>query len=411
MAALKYWVWLSTATGLSNRSRWLLLEHFSSPEDIYYAEPEQLRLVEGLTASQLASLENKSLVRAQQILEVCAAKEIFILTAQDAAYPHRLRSIYDAPILLYGRGAMPLFDDEATVAVVGTRSCTPYGIRTAEQLGYELGRQGAIVVSGLAKGIDAAAHCGALRGGGFVAGVLGCGIDVVYPASSRRLYEDVAATGVLLSEYPPGTPPERAHFPERNRIISGLSLGVVVVEAPERSGALITANMALEQGRDVFAVPGPIDASNSRGCNQLIRDGAGLVMDGWDVLEGYQSRFPHRLHCDPVRLPELPEDGIEPEQEKTAVSAKVVALEAEEKLPVLDLRENTAGLTDDQIHILRILNAQEGKLTDDVAVETDLPMRRVLSALTVLEIDGYIRQQSARRFVRTVELKEIEKEG
>ena len=405
MAALKYWVWLSTAKGLSNHSRWLLLEHFSSPEDIYYAEPEQLRLVEGLTASQLEALENKSLDRAQQILETCAEKEIFVLTAQDAAYPNRLRSIYDAPILLYGRGAMPLFDDEATIAMVGTRSCTPYGIQAAEQLGYELGRQGAIVVSGLAKGIDAAAHRGALRGGGFVAGVLGCGVDVIYPESSRRLYEDVAATGVLLSEYPSGTPPERSHFPERNRIISGLSLGVVVVEAPERSGALITANMALEQGRDVFAVPGPIYADSSRGCNQLIREGAGLVMDGWDVLEGYQSRFPHRLHCDKTRLPKLPEDGRGAEQEQPARPVE------EEKLPVLDLRKDTAGLTDDQIRILRILNAQEGKLTDDVAVETDLPVRRVLSALTVLEIDGYIRQQSARRFVRTVELNEIEKEG
>ncbi len=400
MAALKYWVWLSTAMGLSNRSRWLLLEHFSSPEDIYYAEPEQLRLVEGLTVSQLESLENKSLHRAQQILETCAAKDIFVLTAQDAAYPNRLRSIYEAPILLYGRGAMPLFDDEAAVAVVGTRSCTPYGIQAAEQLGYEMGRQGAIVVSGLAKGIDAAAHRGALRGGGFVAGVLGCGVDVVYPESSRRLYDDVAATGVLLSEYPPGTPPERSHFPERNRIISGLSLGVVVVEAPERSGALITANTALEQGRDVFAVPGPIYADSSRGCNQLIRDGAGLVMDGWDVLEGYQSRFPHRLHCDKTRVSDLPEKVKAPEAEKPAVPV------AEEKLPLLDLRKDTAGLTDDQIRILRILNAQEGKLTDDVAVETDLPVRRVLSALTVLEIDGYIRQQSARRFVRTVELKE-----
>ncbi len=405
MAALKYWVWLSTAKGLTNRSRWLLLEHFSSPEDIYYAEPEQLRLVEGLTPAQIEALEDKSLHRVQEILETCAAKEIFLLTAQDAAYPHRLRSIYDAPILLYGRGAMPLFDDEAAVAVVGTRSCTPYGVRTAEQLGYELGRQGAIVVSGLAKGIDAAAHCGALRGGGFVAGVLGCGIDVVYPKSSRRLYEDVAATGVLLSEYPPGTPPERSHFPERNRIISGLSVGVVVVEAPERSGALITANTALEQGRDVFAVPGPIDATSSRGCNRLIRDGAGLVMDGWDVLEGYQSRFPHRLHCDRTPLPERPEGARTSEPQEAALPAE------EETLPVLDLRTDMVGMTDDQIRILRILDAREGKLTDDVAVETDLPVRRVLSALTVLEIDGYIRQQGARRFVRTVELKETEKEG
>ena len=401
MAPLKYWLWLTNLPGLTNRSQWLLMEQFSSPEEIYYADEERLHLVEGLGTEQAALLRDKSLQRAEEILTQCAAKDIFIVTACDAAYPARLRNIYEAPLLLYGKGAMPLFDDEAAVAVIGTRKCTPYGVHAAESLGYEMAKQGALIVSGLAEGIDAAAHRGALRAGGFVAGVLGCGVDVVYPASSRRLYEDIAATGVLLSEYPPGSAPERWHFPARNRIISGLSVAAVVVEAPADSGALITAQLAGEQGRDVFAVPGPIDSPSSRGCNELIRDGAGLVMEAWDVLGGYQGRFPHRLHNDKAPLPKLPEGGVKAD-DTPAVPVP--------ELPVLDVGRNKEGLTDDQLRIIRLLDTKQGKLTDEVAEESGLPIRRVLSALTVLEMDGYAVQCSTRCFVRTVEIKE-EKKG
>ena len=402
MAALKYWVWLTTVEGLTNHSRWLLLEHFHSPEEIYYAETEQIRLVAGMNSAQAALLEKKSLQRAEEILSDCAAKDVFVITVQDAAYPSRLREIYNAPLLLYGKGAMPLFDDEAAVTVVGTRDRTPYGVQVAEELGYELAKQGAVVVSGLAKGIDAAAHRGALRAGGFTAAILGCGVDVVYPAENRRLYEYILATGVLLSEYPPGTRPEGWHFPERNRIMSGLSLATVVVEADRDSGALITARAALEQGRDVFAVPGPIHAPQSRGCNELIRDGAGLVTCGWDILQEYHNRFAHRLHPDKAVLPELPEGGAGQE----VAEAKPVV-----ELPVLNLAKNRGSLTDDQVQILRALDAEEGKLTDDIAEELALPVRRVLSAMTMLEIDGYVTQQGARRFVRAVEIMEEKKEG
>ena len=236
MAALKYWVWLTALPGLSNRSRLLLLERYGSPEDVYYADTEELALTEGLTPGQAQLLSDKSLTRADRILADCARGDIFLLTMQDAAYPARLRDIFDPPVLLYGKGSLPLFDEEAAIAVVGTRSCTPYGLRCAHRMGYELARQGAVVVSGMAKGIDGAAMRGALQAGGFTAAVLGGGVDVVYPAENRRLYEDIAATGVLLSEYPPGTEPLPGHFPVRNRIISGLSLASLVVEAPVRSG-------------------------------------------------------------------------------------------------------------------------------------------------------------------------------
>ena len=165
MAALKYWVWLTTLPGLSNRSRLLLLERYGSPEDVYYADPEELAQVEGLTPGQAALLADKSLSRADRILADCARGDMFLLTMQDAAYPARLRDIFDPPVLLYGKGSLPLFDEEAAIAVVGTRSCTPYGLRCAHRMGYELARQGAVVVSGMAKGIDGAAMRGALQAG------------------------------------------------------------------------------------------------------------------------------------------------------------------------------------------------------------------------------------------------------
>ena len=256
MAGLKYWVWLNECRGLTNRSRALLLDHFGSPEDVYYADEAEYALVEGLSKKQIELLADKSADGADKILGDCQRLGLRILTMQDADYPARLRGFFEPPCLLYVKGTLPAFDEEVAVAMVGTRACTPYGTQSAEKIAYGLAKQGALVVSGAARGIDSAAHRGALRAGGVTVAALGNGLDVVYPEENAGLYRDIAATGALLSEYPPGTAAEGWHFPIRNRIISGLCLATVVVEAPlERSGALITANTALEQGRDVFAVP------------------------------------------------------------------------------------------------------------------------------------------------------------
>lgn len=403
MAALKYWVWLTTLPGLGQRTKLQLLEHFASPEEIYFAPEEELLLAEGVTKAQCALLADKSLDRAEKVLEDCAKDGQFLLTMDDAAYPARLRNIYDPPLLLYGKGSLPLFDEEVAVTVVGTRSCTPYGVKAASELGYELAKQGALLVSGMAKGIDGEALRGALRAGGFTAAVLGGGADVVYPAANRRLYEDIAATGVILSEYPPGTEPRGEHFPVRNRLLSALSVATLVVEAPERSGALITAATALEQGREVFAVPGPFDAPMSRGCNGLIREGAGLVCEAWDVLSFYESRYPHKLRLLRAKLPPLPKGA--PETESGEPAKPVEEAPPAPALPVLDISQDPGGLTDDQITVLSVLHTDIPTLTDDAAILADLPVRRVLSALTVLEIDGYVCRQGARSFLRTVELK------
>ena len=403
MAGLKYWVWLNEVKNLTNRSKLLLLEHFGTPEEAYYADADEYRLIEGLSAKQIGLLVDKTLGGADKILGDCQRLGLRILTMQDADYPVRLRNIYEPPCLLYVKGQLPAFDEEVAIAMVGTRRATPYGIETAEKLAFSMAKQGALIVSGAAYGIDSSAHRGALRAGARTVAVLGNGHDVVYPAGNEWLYRDIAASGALLSEYPPGTSAEGWHFPVRNRIISGLCLGTVIVEAPEeRTGALITANTALEQGRDVFAVPGPIDAPMSRGCNRLIADGAAALTCGaWDILREYEAQYPHKLHCEAVELPHtLGYQARAAEQEKAALAEKEA-----KKLPVLDLNAPDHGLSDDQIDVLRVL--RDGAMqVDDVIEQTELPARRVLSALTVLEIDGYVEQGSGKHFALSVTLKE-----
>ena len=393
MSALKYWVWLSECRGVSNQTRLALLRHFGSPEDVFYADAGELLLTEGITRDQVHALEDHKLDKADKVLADCQRLGLRILTIQDAEYPGRLQNIYDPPCLLYVKGRLPAFDEEAAVAVVGTRDCTPYGVACAEKLGYGLASGGAVVVSGLAKGIDAAASRGALRAGGVTVGVVGNGLDVHYPYESRYLYEDIAAAGVLLSEYPPGTEAAGSHFPARNRIISGLSLATLVVEAPERSGALITAETALAQGRDVFAVPGPIDAPTSVGCNRLIRDGAGLVSDAWDILREYAGRFPDKLN----------QDGAKEQPVTLGYQARQKA-EPKPVPPTLDLKKDDLSLTDDQIALLRVLDAEEPALVDDLIEQTGIPTRRVLSALTLLEIEHFVTQHSGKRYTRAVTL-------
>ena len=399
---LKYWVWLAELPGLKGPERLALLRHFGSPEDIFFADREELLLTEDLPPARAELALNHDLSEADRILADCQRLGQRILTIQDAEYPQRLRNIFDPPLLLYVRGRMPVMDEEAAVAVVGTRDCTPYGTACGERLGRELAASGAVVVTGLARGVDSAAARGALRAGGTVVGVTGGGLDVVYPPENGDLYADVAATGVLLSEYPPGSPPDKAHFPVRNRIMSGLGVAALVVEAPERSGALITARLALEQGREVYAVPGPIDAPDSVGCNRLIRDGAGLAAEGWDILRDFQERFPDKLR--PVKdlpswTPLLTRRRAEPRRRPEAAPEQAEAKTASRTV-------SQSGLTDDQMALLRVLDLEKPIQVDDLIQSTGIPARRVSSALTMLEIDGMVSQHDGKRYTRTVTLAE-----
>ena len=393
MSALKYWLWLTRLPGLRNQTRLLLLRHFGTPERVYFAEPPELSLVNGLDRQQAALLSDRSLDAAERVMERCQMLNIDLLTLQDANYPNRLRNIYDPPCLLYVRGHLPPLDEEIVISAVGTRKCTPYGVACAERLGYGLATGGAIVASGLARGIDSAAIRGALLGGGVTVGVLGNGLDVVYPRENHTLYEDVAMTGALISEYPPGTEPLSGNFPVRNRILSGIAVGTLVVEAPLRSGALITASRALEQGRDVFAVPGPIDAYASQGCNRLIRDGASLVSD--------KLRPSREI---PVMVPP-PAPEPEPDAVRGAEPETVTEDEPEDApLPVVSV--SAGDVTLEQAQILRLMDPREPAYVDEIIDQSGLPARQVLADLTMLQIEGYVREHDGKRYTRLAEARD-----
>lgn len=403
---LKYWIWL-TELNLKNQTRLTLLQHFETPERLYHADEEEILLTRCITREQAEILRNRDLTPANRILDACTRLGQTVVTIQDAAYPDRLRNIFDPPCLLYVQGRLPAFDETAAIAVVGTRSCTPYGLACGEELGYGITRGGGLVVSGLALGIDASATRGALRAGGPAVGVAGCGLDVKYPSGNRGLYEDVAAAGAILSEYPPGTPPSGWHFPVRNRILSGLSVATLVVEAPSSSGAIITAQNALHQGRQVFAVPGPINSRASDGCNQMIKDGrAGMATGAWDVLSCFQDRFPDTIRAEALAMDEQDAARTRPApQRRSAQTAPPVRppakpVPAPVELPVVSGK----SLSDDQMTLLELLSPDTPQQVDGLIEQSGIPTRRVLSALTVLEIDGMVRQHNGKRFTRVVTL-------
>lgn len=407
---LKYWLWLKTRKGLDNRGILAVLRHFGSAENAYFADAEAYRQVEGLASPQ--TLEDKSLFEAEQILNECYRKGIHILTYQDAAYPERLRNIDDPPVLLYYQGTLPAIDTEPAIAVVGTRKASGYGLLQAKQLGYQLGRLGATVISGGAGGVDTMALKGALSAGHPVIAVLGCGVDVTYPAVNKPLFEDIRAHGCLLSEYSPGTPALGEHFPVRNRILSGLALGVLVVEAPLKSGALITANRALEQGRDVFALPANVGSVCSEGNLQLLKDGALLVTDGWDVMKEYVHLYPDLVR----RQPKPVSMTLTQEEEKLAAvaSTRGPCKKTAEKAPAagetdtknvdkpetrayIDVNEILDQLSADEKAVVLLLT--DGALPIDEIIErSQLSAGRVLASVTLLEVKGYLKRLPARRF-------------
>jgi DNA processing protein len=284
----KRWAWLALhlIPGLGNIVFRNLVEHFGNAEQILEAKFADLKAVVGVR-DEIARriLRREFTVDPDQVFTEMDRLRARILVYNDPPYPHLLKEIYDPPMVLYVRGR-ELPPDMALVALVGSRNPTPYGRRIAEELGQGLAKRSMGVASGLARGIDAASHWGCLSGKGWTVAVLGTGIDRIYPRSNAKLFQRIIRDGTIMSEFPPGTPPEPQNFPIRNRVISGLCKGVIVVEATKKSGSLITAALALDQGRDVFAVPGNISSFKSKGCHFLIKQGAHLVENTDDILEG-----------------------------------------------------------------------------------------------------------------------------
>ena len=353
-----YWVGLSLVSGIGPARFRRLIEGLGTPEAVWNARPAQLaeagldrRTIESLVATRpRVDLENE-MARLRKL-------EIETLTLSDPNYPHRLRTIVDPPPILYVKGEIRPEDDPA-VAIVGTRKASAYGRQVAEKFAQGLARSGVTITSGLARGVDTFAHRAAIDGGGRTLAVLGSGLDIIYPSENRGLAGDVAVNGALISEFPLGTKPDAMNFPRRNRIISGLSAATVVIEASETSGALITAEFALEQGREVLAVPGNIFSPASRGPNNLLADGAHPAREVRDILDVLK---------------------IEAAAEKR---------EARQAIPE----------TDTEAALLRYLSHEPVHI-DEIRRAACLPMSVVSSTLTMLELKGLARHTGGMNYVR-----------
>ena len=388
MQHLKYWVWLSALSGVGAVSALRLLNHFGDAEKIFLADEKEYRQVVGLKPSDISALADKNLDRANATLYDCERMGCRVLTFFDDEYPARLRNVYNPPIMLYVKGSLPKIDNEAVVGIVGTRNCTPYGFSAAESISYKLSKCGLIVTTGLARGIDSAAAKGALRAGGHVIGVIGSGHGVVYPPENKGLFEDVATFGAIISEYPPSTPIAKTHFPARNRIISGISLGVAVIEAPKRSGALITASRALEQGRDVFTLPGNIDAISCEGSNLLLRDGAIAILSAEDIISEYAALFPDKIKPDTgenVRT----KQNLQSSAEKIKPSLSKKEIDNITRVEYIDVEEIIGALDGDERIVAETIRLESMHI-DDIISCSGLEASRVLTAITMLEIKGSI---------------------
>ncbi len=382
MSDLRYWLWLAQS-GVSPLIARRCLRTVGSVKELFLADPRALRGVEGIRAGDLQALGRKDISGAEAIEEQCRKTGVDILCLQDSDYPDRLRSIEDPPPVIYIKGKLPPVDDRLCIGIVGTRRSSDYGRETASRLARELTERGCTVVTGLAEGIDSAAAKGALEAGGKVIAVLGTGVDVVYPAWNTRLQETVAASGALVSEYPPGSTAKRYSFPRRNRIVSGLSLGIAVVQAPEKSGALITAAHAQEQGRDVFVVPGAVDDPGFQGSNALIRDGAQLIRTGEDILEEYGFRYPELVRT-AARM--------------KAESGEKATKEAIDKAGSVDyssLSEQLEGLTEPELKAVEVL-AGGACFKDELIRRSGLSAQSAMAALTMLQLKGYVRDENGR---------------
>ncbi len=362
MNELYYWIALRFVFGVGNVNYKNLINHFRSPENVFHADPRELEQVEGVTAKAIESIKAfKPGSDVQRELDLIEKNSVTVITLKDPAYPESLKNIYDPPPFLYVKGEITKQDDNA-FAIVGSRNASEYGTLATDRISRELAAHGLTIVSGMARGIDSCAHTGALAAKGRTIAVLGSGIDVIYPSENRKLYESIVVHGAVISEFPIGTEPLAYNFPARNRIISGLSLGVLVVEASLNSGSLITARLALEQGRDVFAVPGNVLAYKSKGTHKLLKDGAKLVESAQDILEEIRLKAP-----------------VEEQQEER--------------------REAPVALDQESLLVYRILS-EEALHIDEVILKTGLSSSHVSSLLLDLELNGLIKQLPGKRFIR-----------
>lgn len=390
MSEMQYWLWLTLKKGIASRKITALLEHFGTPEEIFCASEAAFSEVSGLSRADVHALCDRDLTAAERIMADCRRKGIKILTFDSPYYPRLLARIYDPPYVLYARYRERIdLNEHMTLAIVGTRQCSSYGAQMAESVARNLAKEGVTVVSGMAKGIDGAANAGALRGGGKTVAVLGCGVDVCYPPEHKELMQAIIDNGMVLSEYPPGTLPLSSHFKPRNRIITGLSNGTVIVEAPARSGAINSASWTAEQGREIFIVPGDATRYTAQGSNKLMLEGAKPVLNAEDILCEFREGFRDILEKNrPVgeRTVELPTAAPEPVRKAREKRPKRALPKPLEKLVVR--RKKPLDLSRSEKSVLKLLSEQPIHI--DQLAGQGLTTGEIAAALTLLELKGLV---------------------
>ena len=371
---LKYWMALKSIDGIGNASFGPLLKYFRSPANVFSAAVDELLKIPGInkkSALAISTYKNWDHILLQMdLLDKMGAD---VITWLDERYPANLHHIYDRPAFLFVLGH--LIEDMIPVSIVGSRNASAYGRFTTDKISRELALRGVTIVSGMARGIDSCAHRSALAARGKTIAVLGSGLDVIYPQENKKLFDAIAQNGAVITEYPPGTQPVPYHFPERNRIISGISYGVVVVEAGVKSGSLITASLAMEQGRDVFAIPGTIDSAHSRGTNSLIKQGAKLIDSIDDILEDV--------------LPQLKRPSAQPIQRQQEMFSDPFSSK--------EMGKNHEPLPPSCMEIVKTLS-QKRIHADDIIAAAGLPPAEILSILITLELKGIIEQHPGKYF-------------
>ncbi len=378
-----FWLWMQHALGAGSSKPNRVLESWKSLEDFCAAGEEAWRLEGYFTAKEIRGLRTFSAADAQALLDYCEKIGQKVVTPDCGEYPALLRQIHNPPCALYCHGTLPDFEQEPAISIVGTRKATQTGKAAARSFAYELAKNGVVVVSGGALGIDTAAHQGALQAGGKTVCVLGCGIDTDYLMANAALRSTIAAKGALISEFPPQTQASGSNFPIRNRIISGLSRGTLVVEAAAKSGSLITADYALEQGRDVFAVPCGIFSPVSAGVNNLIKSGAKPVSGAKEILEEYPDWGKNKIFLDDINTNVIIEEN---DTKNDSFS------EGGTQKP-----SGAAQFSQDAQLLLSILTDRPCQVAE-LALKTRLPAPRLLSAITELELESAIESHSGRRY-------------
>lgn len=396
---VEYWIWMQNSLGVGARTD-EILSYFETPENLYNAGSKEWRLSGLFTPKKIEALKSTTPSETGKILNECRQKGYNIITPDNPLFPERLRTLSDMPLVLYGIGDCSVLSDVVSIGVVGTRNASPYGIQVAQKLSYALASSGATVVSGGALGVDSEAHAGAMLAKGRTLAFLGCGLSFGYLKENASLRRAITRYGAVVSEYPPFAPAGRMTFPIRNRLISGVSLGVVVIEAGVKSGSLITANCALEQGRDVFAIPGDIVRSSFDGTNHLIKNGAKPVFSAEDILIEYESLYGDLFDISKSRVPLSAVEYVEYRKKKTenVRSAKPDKKSAEEIInPPVERKELPEYISEEAKCVYAVLNEKETHI-DDIVRKTDLKMNVVLSSLTELELSGFAELVSGKKY-------------